>query len=74
MRTYTVSGEGPDKTYQGFNLKFHPFSELAHVALVQVEDSVEPYAVEDPKKVGEFMEYLADEVPHAVVIGIFKRV
>ncbi len=76
MRTYTVNTGSASRRYTGFDRAFKPYSQLKYVVLVQVEDTIEEWAIDDPKRIGSFMEFLAEQdynAEHTQIIGCFER-
>lgn len=61
QRTFTIAAsEGEaEKVYQGFDKSFHPRPE--YVALVQVEDTIEEFALDTPKARAVLESFLEDE-------------
>jgi hypothetical protein len=74
-RIYTVHREPNEMvTYKGFDCKFKP-SEMDLVALVQNEDSIDTYVLDDTQLArNEFVRFIADEGDENLkIIGIYKR-
>jgi hypothetical protein len=75
-RVYTVhrNVEEQSVTYKGFDRKYIA-SEMELVALVQEEDCVDVYVLDDTQVARrEFIRYLSDENrEHLKLIGIYKR-
>lgn len=78
-RKYKVSESRPnglpavERTYSGFNMKIDP--DTKYITLVRSEDATLVYALDDPKNVSEFIEYLAEhEGPDPKIIGVFQRI
>lgn len=68
-----VVGVEPDsKTYHGFNRDFNPLT-LQHVAVVLVDGEVDVWAVDNPSKVSELVEYLSEENGSVVFCGLYSR-
>ena len=73
-RSYTVSYGDRVSKYTGFNRSFNPASEVEFVCLVQVEDWIEVYVLDDTKEARmELVRYLAESECEGTILGVYKR-
>ena len=78
-RIYTVTeqsevGDEVVGTYKGFNRRFLPYSELDQVAIYSVDGDLNIVAIDNhPSAAVEFVRYLSEQHPTAVIVGIYKR-
>ena len=75
-RTYTVTEGDQIRGYKGFDRNFRP-SQMEMVALVQVEDQIEVFVLDNHVMAKtELVRFLCEEDAYAgaVVVGIYSRI
>lgn len=74
-RTYKIQDhiQGTTKTYKGFNRNYSG-PELNHVILILIDGEVDVYAISNPKKTTDLIEFLSNEIAGSVeILGIYTR-
>lgn len=62
-----------ERTYEGFDQKFMPASEVEHVVIVMSEGDIEVFAIDDPKKVADLFAFLEEREEAVTVLGCYSR-